>query len=97
MDKSYLPLDLVNPITLCKHLQQLNGVMMSPDNQKKALKDAVEILIQYLNHKVDERDWHAVSDAANDLKVLEARIVQIGTSTLRSMFLFTRKILLSKS
>lgn len=53
------------------------GVMMSPDNQKKALKDAVEVLIQYLNHKVDERDWHAVSDAANDLRVLEARIVQI--------------------
>lgn len=51
--------------------------MMSPDNQKKALKDAVEVLIQYLNHKVDERDWHAVSDAANDLRVLEARIVQI--------------------
>ena len=50
---------------------------MSPDNQKKALKDAVEVLIQYLNHKVDERDWHAVSDAANDLRVLEARIVQI--------------------
>ena len=52
---------------------------MSPDNQKKALKDAVEVLIQYLNHKVDERDWHAVSDAANDLRVLEARIVQIGS------------------
>jgi hypothetical protein len=50
---------------------------MSPDNQRKGLKDAVEVLIKYLDHKVDERDWHAVSDAANDLRVLEARIIQI--------------------
>jgi len=32
-----------------------------------------EILISYLKMKVEEHDWHAVSDAANDLRVLEAR------------------------
>lgn len=29
-------------------------------------------LIAYLKMKVDQADWHAVSDAANDLRVLEA-------------------------
>jgi hypothetical protein len=30
------------------------------------------ILIEYLKVKVDVGDWHGVSDAANDLRVLEA-------------------------
>jgi hypothetical protein len=30
-------------------------------------------LIAYLRAKTDEGDWHAVSDAANDLRVLEAQ------------------------
>lgn len=29
-------------------------------------------LVDYLEVKVRERDWHGVSDAANDLRVLEA-------------------------
>jgi len=29
-------------------------------------------LITYLKMKTDEGDWHGVSDAANDLRVLEA-------------------------
>ena len=29
-------------------------------------------LIAYLKVKTDEGDWHGVSDAANDLRVLEA-------------------------
>lgn len=31
-----------------------------------------QALIQYLLAKVDLADWHGVSDAANDLRVLEA-------------------------
>jgi hypothetical protein len=31
-----------------------------------------EALITYLLVKVQESDWHGVSDAANDLRVLEA-------------------------
>jgi predicted cupin superfamily sugar epimerase len=31
-----------------------------------------DTLIKYLREKTDESDWHGVSDAANDLRVLEA-------------------------
>lgn len=31
-----------------------------------------KVLIDYLRTKTDEGDWHGVSDAANDLRVLEA-------------------------
>lgn len=30
-------------------------------------------LIEYMKVKLDEGDWHGVSDAANDLRVLEAQ------------------------
>lgn len=30
-------------------------------------------LVTYLKMKVEEGDWHGVSDAANDLRVLEAQ------------------------
>lgn len=33
----------------------------------------MKIYIDYLLMKVRERDWHGVSDAANDLRVLEAK------------------------
>lgn len=36
-------------------------------------REAREILIAYLMHKAAECDWHGVSDAANDLRVLEAQ------------------------
>ena len=32
-----------------------------------------ELLIEYIKVKLAEGDYHAVSDAANDLRVLEAR------------------------
>lgn len=32
-----------------------------------------ELMIAYLRQKVDEEDWHAVWDAAIDLKVIETR------------------------
>lgn len=31
-----------------------------------------KVLVQYLLAKVEVQDWHGVSDAANDLRVLEA-------------------------
>jgi hypothetical protein len=33
----------------------------------------IETMINYLKMKVDEKDWHAVSDAANDLRELVAK------------------------
>lgn len=34
-----------------------------------------QALIAYMRMKMDEGDWHGVSDAANDLRVLEAQMV----------------------
>lgn len=39
---------------------------MTPAEKRRAL-------IDYLRMKADEADWHGVSDAANDLRELEAR------------------------
>jgi hypothetical protein len=38
------------------------------------LKEQHQVLVEYLKHKVEMQDWHGVSDAANDLRVLEERI-----------------------
>jgi hypothetical protein len=32
------------------------------------------ILVEYLKSKTLEGDWHAVSDVANDLRVLDAQV-----------------------
>lgn len=37
------------------------------------LTDRHSTLVTYLKMKVEEADWHAVSDAANDLRVLEVQ------------------------
>lgn len=39
---------------------------------RKTFEEARATLIAYLMHKVSIADWHGVSDAANDLRVLEA-------------------------
>lgn len=44
--------------------------------------DARQALIDYLKMKVDQSDWHAVSDAANDLRVLEAQRLQVPTTSI---------------
>jgi hypothetical protein len=31
-----------------------------------------KVMIIYLRIKIEQRDWHAVSDAANDLREMEA-------------------------
>jgi hypothetical protein len=36
-------------------------------------EDHRRILMEYLKAKVDREDWHGVSDAANDLRELEAQ------------------------
>lgn len=36
-------------------------------------KDKHQTLVKYLKVKTTEGDWHGVSDAANDLRVLEAQ------------------------
>lgn len=43
------------------------------DSERQRFERDQATLVQYLLHKVDLADWHGVSDAANDLRVLEAR------------------------
>ena len=40
---------------------------------KKGLDAAEKIMIDYLLLKVQQKDWHGVSDAANDLREMNAR------------------------
>lgn len=35
---------------------------------------AIKTLEEYLNMKVSQKDWHGVSDAANDIRVLEMKL-----------------------
>tara|TARA_R110000868_G_scaffold22454_1_gene92299 strand:- start:335 stop:463 length:129 start_codon:yes stop_codon:yes gene_type:complete len=37
-----------------------------------------EILIQYMLMKVRQEDWHGVSDAANDLREMDAAMKEGG-------------------
>ncbi len=41
---------------------------------KAQIESQIYILIAYLESKLEARDWHAISDAANDLRVLEAKL-----------------------
>ena len=38
-----------------------------------SLDNAEEIMIDYLLLKVQQKDWHGVSDAANDLREMQAK------------------------
>lgn len=38
------------------------------------LKQQVSSLISYMRVKIDQGDWHAVADAAMDIRELEAKI-----------------------
>jgi hypothetical protein len=38
------------------------------------LEENKKILIEYLSLKATEHDWHGVSDAANDIRVIEAKV-----------------------
>lgn len=44
------------------------------DSQILETLSAIKTLEEYLNMKVSQKDWHGVSDAANDIRVLEMKI-----------------------
>lgn len=46
---------------------------MSEELTLEELQYRINVLISYLEMKVKEKDWHGVSDAANDIRVLEAK------------------------
>jgi len=51
---------------------------MEPMESLEDLKNRQKVLINYLVEKVKECDWHGVSDAANDLRVLEAKMEKLN-------------------
>lgn len=51
-----------------------------PQARIDELLEARRVLITYLEHKAQIRDWHGVSDAANDLRVLEAKIEALDSA-----------------
>lgn len=38
------------------------------------------LMVEYLKLKVEQADWHAVSDAANDLREIEARNPELASA-----------------
>lgn len=38
------------------------------------LKEQIKTLVSYMRTKIDQADWHAVADAAMDIRELEAKI-----------------------
>ena len=60
---------------VCSRVQWIDDVeyRIKPEpNRSDAMTDR-EILIQYLLMKVRQEDWHGVSDAANDLREMDAK------------------------
>lgn len=54
----------------------MDGIIFSGATRMNEILDYEQkkkIYIEYLLLKVQEEDWHGVSDAANDLRVLEAK------------------------
>jgi hypothetical protein len=48
--------------------------MARQSNIRRKKKNQIDVMIDYLKLKLDQRDWHGVSDAANDLRVMEERV-----------------------
>jgi len=61
--------DMIDPVSAENSLRAARAVKYNGDRKK---------LIDYLLLKVQESDWHGVSDAANDLRVMEAKHEQCG-------------------
>jgi hypothetical protein len=38
------------------------------------LRRQIDKLVDYIKLKIEQKDWHGVSDAANDIRELEAKI-----------------------
>lgn len=47
---------------------------MSNEDKMYQLQEEKEQLIGYMKSKIKSEDWHAVSDAANDLREIEVEL-----------------------
>jgi hypothetical protein len=52
--------------------QKMSAEDYAIDMQKAELVSDIEILVEYLKMKTRRKDWHAVSDAAVDIRELDA-------------------------
>lgn len=44
------------------------------EDKVNAIKKQITSLVDYMRVKIDQGDWHAVADAAMDIRELEAKI-----------------------
>lgn len=54
------------------------------ENKIASFKQQISTLVRYMESKANARDWHAVSDAANDVRELETG-VQLCEELLREI------------
>lgn len=47
------------------------------DLRAQQLEGRIGLMVEYLQMKVRERDWHGVADAAMDLRELEAALREV--------------------
>lgn len=52
----------------------VNQCGVNVEEKINLLKQQVSSLISYMRVKIDQGDWHAVADAAMDIRELEAKI-----------------------
>lgn len=52
----------------CKGFVHVGGTRLD------TLYDRRAVYVQYARHRIDDEDWHGVSDAANDLRELDVEI-----------------------
>jgi len=43
-------------------------------HERQDLETQIEKLVDYIHLKIEQADWHGVSDAANDIRELEAQL-----------------------
>jgi hypothetical protein len=47
---------------------------MKLPHERQDLEVQIEKLVEYIHLKIEQADWHGVSDAANDIRELEAQL-----------------------
>jgi len=52
---------------------------MTYDFTQDQLEQQIGVLVDYIRLKIEQADWHGVSDAANDIRVIEAQIKVLET------------------
>jgi len=59
--------------------------LLQNESRTQTLSGARKILIEYIYMKLEKQDWHAVSDAANDLRELDVELKQFASREFRPL------------